>query len=146
MSVNSFVSNSEDGYQTLLSFLESRLPEDESFSIGMEATGHFWLALYSFLLKQGFILHVIYPIQSDSLRNFHIGFYCLPIRELHRNNNRMSKKGSPYLRRAVWMAAVFASRWDPVFKAFYDKKRSEGKSHGTETSAVENCSIPSTPF
>lgn len=70
---NSFrFSNTEAGFKALLSFLEDRLPEDESFSIGMEATGHYWLALYSFLAGQGFILHVINPIQSDSLRNFHI--------------------------------------------------------------------------
>lgn len=52
------------------------------------------------------------------------------------SNNRLSKRGSPYLRRAIWMAAVVASRTDPVFKAFYEKKRSEGKSHGTVIGAV----------
>lgn len=51
-------------------------------------------------------------------------------------HNRLSKRGSPYLRRAIWMAAVVASRSDPVFKAFYEKKRSEGKSHGTSIGAV----------
>jgi transposase len=51
-------------------------------------------------------------------------------------HNRLSKRGSPYLRRAIWMAAVIASRSDPVFKAFYEKKRSEGKSHGTSIGAV----------
>ncbi|MGI6579628.1 MAG: IS110 family transposase [Saccharofermentanales bacterium] len=64
--------NTEEGFQSLISFIENRLPEEESFSIGMEATGHYWLALYSFLLDQGFVIHVINPIQSDSLRNFHI--------------------------------------------------------------------------
>ncbi len=48
----------------------------------------------------------------------------------------MSEKGSPYLRKAVWMSAVVASRCDPVFKAFYEKKRHEGKSHGTAAGAV----------
>lgn len=338
-------SNTEDGYRALLDFLGSRLPEEELFSIGMEATGHYWLALYSFLRGQGFTLHVINPIQSDSLRNFHIrqqktdAVDCFLVAEVIRfgnfsetkladedvlalrnlarfreslkdscadykrqvitlldqvfpeydqlfsnifgesskaflktygtpdqvvdvntkslatllrkasrghhstekakeikslagrsvgvtfcsetfafqiqilieeieftekqiaaidtrikkqleklnsviltipgvgpatgaiilgeigdierfsnpkklvafagmdptayqsgnytgTNNRLSKKGSPYLRRAVWMSAVVASRWDPVFKAFYDKKRSEGKSHGTATGAV----------
>ncbi|MGI6578789.1 MAG: IS110 family transposase [Saccharofermentanales bacterium] len=64
--------NTEEGFQSLISFIENRLPEEESFSIGMEATGHYWIALYSFLSAQGFTLHVINPIQSDSLRNFHI--------------------------------------------------------------------------
>lgn len=51
-------------------------------------------------------------------------------------HNRLSKKGSPYLRRAVWMSALIAARYDPVFKAFYEKKRREGKAHGTALGAV----------
>ena len=51
-------------------------------------------------------------------------------------HNQLSKKGSPYLRRAVWMSAVVASRCDPVFKAFYEKKRKEGKAYGTAIGAV----------
>lgn len=51
-------------------------------------------------------------------------------------HNRLSKKGSPYLRRAAWTFAVSASRHDSVFKAFYEKKRSEGKSHGIAIGAV----------
>lgn len=65
-------SNTQEGFQQLMLFLEHRLPEHEAFCIGMEATGHYWLALYSFLRQQDFVLHVINPIQSDSLRNFHI--------------------------------------------------------------------------
>ena len=37
--------------------------------IGMEATGHYWLALYSFLVKNNFVAHVVNPIQTDSWRN-----------------------------------------------------------------------------
>ncbi|MDO5650043.1 MAG: IS110 family transposase [Gallicola sp.] len=338
-------SNNQEGFQKLLSFIEQRLPKNESFCIGMEATGHYWLALYTFLQKQGFVLHLINPIQSDSLRNFHIrqqktdSIDCFLIADVIRfgqftethlsdedililrnlarfreslkdscanykrqvitvldqvfpeydslfsnlfgegskavlktygtpeqivelntkslatllckaskgrhstekakemkdlasrsvgvnlcsdafafqikilieqiefterqiqaidkkiekqlkklnsvilsipgvgpatgaiilgeigdinrfsnpkklvafagidptafqsgnftgQHNRLSKKGSPYLRRAVWMSAVVASRFDPVFKAFYEKKRGEGKSHGTATGAV----------
>lgn len=64
--------NTKEGFDMLLHFLAQHLPENESFCIGMEATGHYWLALYSFLRAQGFVLHVVNPIQSDSLRNFHI--------------------------------------------------------------------------
>lgn len=38
----------------------------------------------------------------------------------------MSKRGSPYLRRAVWMASVVAVQRDPMFKAYYEKKAAEG--------------------
>jgi transposase len=41
----------------------------------------------------------------------------------------MSKRGSPHLRRAIWLAANVAAFHDPVLSAFYQKKRSEGKHH-----------------
>lgn len=52
------------------------------------------------------------------------------------SNNRMSKRGSPYLRRALFQAALIAAFHDPVFSAFYQKKRSEGKHHLTAIGAV----------
>ena len=51
-------------------------------------------------------------------------------------HNVMSKRGSPYLRKALFQAALIASRHDPVLKAFYDKKRAEGKHHLTAIGAV----------
>ena len=41
--------------------------------------------------------------------------------------NHMSKRGSPYLRRAIWQACVVAVNCDPMFKNYYDKKAAEGK-------------------
>ena len=41
--------------------------------------------------------------------------------------NHMSKRGSPYLRRALWQASTIAVRCDPVLKEFMAKKRAEGK-------------------
>lgn len=38
----------------------------------------------------------------------------------------MSKRGSPYLRRAIWMAGAIAVQYDPMFKAYYEKKSAEG--------------------
>lgn len=52
------------------------------------------------------------------------------------SNNRMSKRGSPYLRNALFQAALAAAFHDPVFSAFYQKKRSEGKHHLTAIGAV----------
>lgn len=39
---------------------------------------------------------------------------------------KMSKRGSPYLRRAVWHAALTACRFDPLFQAIYDRQRKRG--------------------
>lgn len=52
------------------------------------------------------------------------------------SRNRMSKRGSPYLRRALWLAATVAYRHDPTLAAFYHKKRAEGKAHMTAIGAV----------
>ncbi len=48
-----------------------------------------------------------------------------------KTDGRMSKRGSPYLRRAVWLAASVAAFKDSAISAFYQKKRSEGKDHLT---------------
>ena len=46
--------------------------------------------------------------------------------EFMSNQNRMSKRGSPYLRRAIWLASTVAVQCDPMFRAYYEKKMSEG--------------------
>jgi len=38
----------------------------------------------------------------------------------------MSKRGSPYLRRVIWMAGAIAVQHDPMFRAYYEKKAAEG--------------------
>jgi transposase len=52
------------------------------------------------------------------------------------NKNKMSKKGSPYLRLALWQAAITSTRFNPVLKAYYTVKIKEGKSHMTVIGAV----------
>ena len=44
---------------------------------------------------------------------------------------KMSKRGSPYLRRAIWLASTVAAFKDPVIHALYERKRAEGKDHMT---------------
>lgn len=56
--------------------------------------------------------------------------------EYQSSNSKMSKRGSPYLRKALFNAALIAAFHDPVFSAFYQKKRSEGKHHLTAIGAV----------
>lgn len=56
--------------------------------------------------------------------------------EFTATNAHMSKRGSPYLRQALWQAAFAASRFDPQLRAFYKRKRAEGKTHGTAIGAI----------
>lgn len=48
----------------------------------------------------------------------------------------ITKVGSPYLRRALWLAAEGARRYDPKLREFYEKKRSEDKCHRVAVTAV----------
>lgn len=48
----------------------------------------------------------------------------------------MSKRGSPYLRRAVWLAAVAASRWNPDLATYTQRRLQQGKPWGVVMGAV----------
>jgi transposase len=52
------------------------------------------------------------------------------------STGRLTKRGSSYLRRSIFIAAHAAKRYDPNFKALYDKKRAEGKSYTVATIVV----------
>lgn len=48
----------------------------------------------------------------------------------------ITKTGSPYLRRAMWLAADSARKFDPKLRSFYEKKLAEGKCHRVAVTAV----------
>jgi len=50
----------------------------------------------------------------------------------------ISKRGSPYLRRAVWQAAVAAARVDPALKVLHKRKMAEGMSFQAAIGVVAN--------
>ncbi|MEI5909630.1 transposase [Bacillus spongiae] len=52
------------------------------------------------------------------------------------SNTKLSKRGSPYLRRAIWQAAFGASFHAPALSLYYQKLRDRGKAHGTAVGAV----------
>lgn len=59
-------SNSIDGASSLILKLQAFKNELE---VGMEATGHYWLSLYSYLVEKNFTVRVINPIQTDGWRS-----------------------------------------------------------------------------
>ncbi|HSH24857.1 MAG TPA: IS110 family transposase [Massilibacterium sp.] len=56
--------------------------------------------------------------------------------DFNSQNTRMSKRGSPYLRRAIWQAAFVASNHDPALSLHYKRLRKRGKAHGIAVGAV----------
>lgn len=65
-------SNSKDGSEKLLVFLNQHDLIPDNTTVGLEATGHYWLSVFSFLHKLGFKTTVFNPLQSDALRHFYI--------------------------------------------------------------------------
>ena len=50
----------------------------------------------------------------------------------------ISKRGNSHLRRSIWHMARAGTVWNPILKAYYDKKRSEGKTFKQSVIAVAN--------
>jgi len=50
--------------------------------------------------------------------------------------NKISKRGSPYLRRAIWLAATRAAFCDPILFEYYKSLRARGKHHLTAVGAI----------
>ena len=69
LAVESFrFSNTADGFSRLLDRLERAGASPEDSLVGMEATGHYWIALFDFLSSRGYRVAVINPIQTDAFR------------------------------------------------------------------------------
>lgn len=56
--------------------------------------------------------------------------------EFSGTKNRISKRGSPYLRRAIWLAAQRAAFCDPILSDYYQSLRARGKHHLTAIGGV----------
>ena len=59
------------GADSLMSFIFKNIGNSPCV-FDMEATGHYWYPIYSFLKAKGYTIYVIKPIQSDSLRKMYI--------------------------------------------------------------------------
>lgn len=64
--------NSKEGCGKLLSLFHRLGVAREDVLVGMEATGHYWLSVYSYLMEQGYEVKVINPIQSEAFRKMYI--------------------------------------------------------------------------
>lgn len=60
--------NSNDGFDKLLTTIQDKLNDLSNIEVAMEATGHYWLSLYSALTDNGFNVSVYNPYQVKSYR------------------------------------------------------------------------------
>ena len=54
--------------------------------------------------------------------------------QLNNSHSRMEKRGSRYLRYALYNATKYVCHWDPLFNAYFSKKISEGKHYNVAMS------------
>ena len=64
--------NTKVGSEKLLNYFNQHGLTPDNSVIGLEATGHYWLSVFSFVHKLGFKTTVFNPLQSDALRHFYI--------------------------------------------------------------------------
>ena len=60
--------NSAAGFERCEAWLEGVAGEPSDALVGMEATGHYWMALYAFLVSRGYRVAVIDPLQVRAVR------------------------------------------------------------------------------
>lgn len=70
---NSFkIPNTLSGIDKLQNMLDKYSLTPQNSMVAMEATGHYWLVLYSWLFEQGFEIKVINPLVTDAYRHLRI--------------------------------------------------------------------------
>ena len=68
-----------------------------------------------------------------------IKYHQIPVSqsgEFEGTKQHISKRGSPYLRRAIWLAANRAAFCDPILLEYYQSLNARGKHHLTAVGAV----------
>lgn len=60
--------NSNEGFNRLLTTIQDKLGDLSNIEVAMEATGHYWLSLYATLTDNGFNVSVYNPYQVKSYR------------------------------------------------------------------------------
>lgn len=60
--------NNQQDYGRFLEHLEKLNPDGEALRVGMEATGHYWLALHSHLQAAGHEVVILNPLRTHAYR------------------------------------------------------------------------------
>ena len=60
--------NSSAGFERCAAYLDGLSKDNSEVMVGMEATGHYWLACFCFLKEQGFEVVALNPLRTDAMR------------------------------------------------------------------------------
>ena len=126
-----------------LEFLERQVAEleEQIFSL-LKQTGSYITTIPGIGDTLGaIILSEIGDIHRFDAPNKLVAFAGLDVRvtqsgEFTGTRQKISKRGSPYLRRAIWLAASRAAFCDSILSEYYQGLRARGKHHLTAVGAV----------
>lgn len=126
-----------------LAFLENQIEElEEQIALLLKQTGSYITTIPGIGETLGaIILSEIGDIHRFDAPNKLVAFAGLDVRvtqsgEFTGTRQKISKRGSPYLRRAIWLAASRAAFCDPILSEYYQSLRARGKHHLTAVGAV----------
>lgn len=126
-----------------LEFLEKQTEElEDQIAILLKQTGSYITTIPGIGETLGaIILSEIGDIHRFDAPNKLVAFAGLDVRvtqsgEFTGTRQKISKRGSPYLRRAIWLAASRAAFCDPLLSEYYQTLRARGKHHLTAVGAV----------
>jgi transposase len=131
-------------------FLEKQIAElEREISVLLGQTGSYITTIPGIGDTLGaIILSEIGDIQRFDAPGKLVAFAGLDVKvnqsgEFMGTKNKISKRGSPYLRRAIWLAAGCAAFCDPILSEYYQSLRARGKHHLTAVGAVSRklCNI-----
>ena len=133
-----------------LEFLEKQIEElEEQIAVLLKQTGSYITTIPGIGETLGaIILSEIGDITRFDAPNKLVAFAGLDVKvaqsgEFTGTRQKISKRGSPYLRRAIWLAASRAAFCDPILSEYYQSLRARGKHHLTAVGAVSRklCNI-----
>lgn len=126
-----------------LEFLENQIEElEQQIAALLQKTGSYITTIPGIGETLGaIIIGEIGDIHRFDAPNKLVAFAGLDVRvtqsgEFTGTRQKISKRGSPYLRRAIWLAATRAAFCDPVLSFYYQSLRDRGKHHLTAVGAV----------
>ena len=141
------IPNNREGFETLFQRIGSVSDDLTKVKVGLEATGHYSYNLLGFLLDKGLTTFIINPLhtnlyrkslslrktKTDKVDSRTIATMMMSDMNL-KSYSHMEKRGSRYLRYALYNATKYVCHWDKSFGAYLEKKRSEGKHYNVAIS------------